>query len=599
MRDKTFRALGATIILIGVALVALTQKAEDESSALEVGAPEVVVDAPTQTTIDVYDPPTSSTFEYRVGLLAPPSTDNFWAYYGDQPTAWNSYVLGGTKPSLLAIDPLTLEVVPDVATEVAAPEKQKGKWVVEADLDPSRVWSDGVPITAGDVVFTYSTVRDLRLEGGWGDAFPASVSGVEAVSSHRVRIRFESRPHLATWPYGVGLAPIMPAHIWAEASETAQTASDLYSVTGDGDVSGGPLEIVDSSDGMIVAEVTDVAGNRAVDRVLFYIHSDEESAVDALTSDTIDLILSPSGLSQEAAARLRDTPGIEVRDSPANALRYIGFNLEREPMADPAFRRSLNLLFDRAEAVEGIVPLADPAYSVIPASNPIWGGYAADNGDNQSESERLAAAINTLEESGYSWAEPPSLHDGTRVLGKGLRINGREPAPLTILTSGDKHDSARPAYASEIEATLEWLGFDARPVETDFDTVVDLAFTPQTEKPRQYDMYVLGWTLGNGAHPDFYREFFVSDGPINSTGYQSRRFENQWKKYRNAVTMDQALAALWKMEEILADDLPYMPLYHPTITEAYRGDRVQFDLWGVLGGVQTRLGGIGDVKPAA
>jgi ABC-type transport system substrate-binding protein len=111
-------------------------------------------------------------------------------------------------------------------------------------------------------------------------------------------------------------------------------------------------------------------------------------------------------------------------------------------------------------------------------------------------------------------------------------------------------------------------------------------------------MYVLGWTLGNPALPDFYRQFFASDGAVNSTGYNDPEFESQLDRYEQAADVATAKAALWEMEKTLAGDLPYLPLYHPVIVEAYRSDRVIFDADKTLGGLQGRLGGIGDLTPA-
>jgi hypothetical protein len=51
------------------------------------------------------------------------------------------------------------------------------------------------------------------------------------------------------------------------------------------------------------------------------------------------------------------------------------------------------------------------------------------------------------------------------------------------------------------------------------------------------------------------------------------------------------------MERILAQDLPYLVLYHPEISEAYRTDRVDFGIKDVLGGIQGRLGGLTDLTP--
>ena len=53
------------------------------------------------------------------------------------------------------------------------------------------------------------------------------------------------------------------------------------------------------------------------------------------------------------------------------------------------------------------------------------------------------------------------------------------------------------------------------------------------------------------------------------------------------------------MENTLSVDLPYLLLYTSEITEVYRSDHVAFDVASALGGIQGRLGGIGDVRPAS
>jgi ABC-type transport system substrate-binding protein len=193
------------------------------------------------------------------------------------------------------------------------------------------------------------------------------------------------------------------------------------------------------------------------------------------------------------------------------------------------------------------------------------------------------------------WASEPSVADGAIVAGEGLTISGLPPAPLTILTPGEEYDPDQPEYAGEIEKTLELLGFDVRPVVTDFDTVVDLAFTPGEDGARHYDMYLLGWTLGNPSLPAYYRWFFAPDGPANSTGYSDPEFAAKLAEFEQASNLEVAKSALWQMERILAQDLPYLVLYHPEIAEAYRSDRLDFGIRDVLGGIQGRLGGLTDL----
>jgi hypothetical protein len=67
-------------------------------------------------------------------------------------------------------------------------------------------------------------------------------------------------------------------------------------------------------------------------------------------------------------------------------------------------------------------------------------------------------------------------------------------------------------------------------------------------------------------------------------------------RFESAFDLETAREALWSMESILAEDLPYLLLYNTSITEAFRSDRVSFSIDGSLGGIQGRLGGIGDVN---
>lgn len=600
MRARTLRTIGATAVLIGIAVIALAQIGSDGGSPAEIAVPVASTEPAGDDTI-----PVEQQFQYRIGLLAGVSTANFWQYLGERPTAWNAYVLAPTKPSLYGIDPATNLLTPDLAagTQPPTPGEQGGKWIVDVELGQSHTWSDGAPITAEDVVYTFETVRRLELDGGWAKAFPAEIEKIVARSATELRITFIEEPSLATWPHGVGLAPIMPSHVWAAPSKGAENSHELYQLGGSIDVSGGPLQITSRTDDRIEATANPGHPDPSVGSVAYLVFEDESEAVAVLDSGEIDTILDPNGLSKESLGSLAQADDVSIERSPANSVRYLGFNLTRAPMADPAFRRGLALLVDRETATRSLLPDAEAAYTMISPANSTWfddgeaAAIAAAYGDELEV--RLDGALGALGEAGYQWDTPPQVVDGVVGAGTGLSIGGRPPAPLTILTPGDEYDPARQDYTERIEATLEGLGFDVRPVVTDFDTVVDLAFTADANGARQYDMYVLGWTLGDPARPDYYRSLFAADAVANSTGYSDPEFGAHLATYEQATTLDEARSALWAMERDLAEDLPYMVLYHPDIVEVYRSDRVGFGESGVLGGIQRRLGGLDDLEPVS
>ncbi len=574
MRESSMRALGASSVLALVAVAALVSTAPPETPA-EIAAPETTTST---TAVGSSTTTTLAPFHYRIGVLAGLQTDNFWAFYGGDPSVWDAYILGPTKPALFGLDPATSHLIPELATEIPEPIEEGG-WHVDIAMRDGRTWSDGTPITARDYVFTFDTVRSLSLGGGWAEVFPSEVAGVEALDDHTLRISFANRPPLAVWPHAAGTAPVMPAHIWGSAGAT--DAAGLYALPGSDDVGGGTLALSEVS----AERVTSVGLEPgAPDFVEYIVHADMDAAVEALATGDIDTVLSPNGLLPVHIERVRGVPGVTVETSPAHGIRFLAFNLAREPMSDPAFRQALALLSPGPD-----VPFVGPdnkAWFDPDAASSIASLHASD--------DALADALGVLGAAGYTWETPPSLDGETRVAGTGLRIGGLEAPILTILTPGDSYDPARPERAAETAAILGWLGFDCRPVETDFQTVLDLAFTPDDEGKLHYDMAMLGWTLGSPARPDFYGPLFTAGGEGYNTGYASDAFTEALSRYDSAVDHATARAALWELETILATDLPYLLLENATITEAYRSDRVAFP--GMTpGGIQGRLGGVADV----
>ena len=605
MPHKSIRVIGATFVLIGIAVAAILQVGPRGDRSAAALTPEQLVTTSSDTVSTEPEPadePTSTTipFTYRMGVLAGISTDNFWQFYGEQPSIWNSYILGPTKPALFKVDPVSSELVPELALSFADPKQEADLWAVELDLRDDMAWSDGEKLTAADVAFTFRTVRSLGLGGSWATAFPESIVAVKAIAEHTLRIEFAGRPGIAVWPHETGTAPIMAEHIWDDVVEEAQ-ASDLYALSGTPDVYGGPLALAAVGEEVIVSVSNPgYPTDAAPDKVEYQVFEDEASAVQALIDGEIDAILSPKGISEESRRLAGADESIIVDTSPANDVRYLGFNLERRPMSHPEFRKALALLLDREALVEALGDGSKVAYSFVRESNALWydetdaatlrGLYA---GELQ---VRLAEAVAGLRDAGYTWdAEPRVTSDGAITPAEGLTIDGLAPAPLTILTAGDSYDPARPDYVAEIAEVLTLFGFEVEPVVTDFDTVVDLTFSETTDGPRQYDMYFLGWTLGSPSLPDYYRPLFASDGLMNNTGYSNPEFDQLLKSYEGANTVEEAKELLWEMERILAEDLPYLLLYTTELVEAYRSDRVAFGIDGNIGGIQARLGGIEDV----
>ena len=428
MRSRTARAIGATAVLIGIVIAAVVQLRPQEQTPAEIAAPAgTTAPREPETTTAEDDAP----FQYRVGLLAGVSTASYWEYIGEEPTAWNAYVLGPTKPALYAVDPASNALVPEVA--VAAPVRptwDADGWRVRVDLGDDLSWSDGVPVTTADVVYTFDTVRRLGLEGGWADSYPAEIEEIVAESPTELRIEFSGRPGLGVWPHRVGLAPIMPSHVWAPLTDGIDTAAALYDLDPDPDVSGGPLQIVTISDTRIETVANPGYPEDGIPDVVYSIFADEASAIAAMKTGAIDTVLDPNGLSDEGAAALAGTPGVAIERSPANSVRYLGFNLTRDPMSTVEFRQSLALLLDRGWTAETVVPDAAAAYTMLSSANVAW----FDESEATSISDLYAQTIETRVSEAISGLQRGlrvgnTAHGGRRHSRARSRFEHRRPDP--------------------------------------------------------------------------------------------------------------------------------------------------------------------------
>ena len=209
-------------------------------------------------------------------------------------------------------------------------------------LNDSLSWSDGKPVTAHDIVFTFDTARSLGLEGSWAEAFPTTIGSMHADSEYELRIEFTERPNLGVWPHGPGLAPIMAAHVWQPLLEDIDMAQ-LFALPGSADVGGGPLALATVSETLVTSTANPgYPFGSTPDTVEYHIYEDEDAAVAALGEGQIDFILTPKGLTEEHLDEIASNSSMLIETSPANGVRYVGFNLGQRADVRPGFSEGID-----------------------------------------------------------------------------------------------------------------------------------------------------------------------------------------------------------------------------------------------------------------
>lgn len=187
-------------------------------------------------------------WEDRVNPLASPLAEpggTFRFYAGQYPKSFNYYlensvtaagIFGLMYETLLDREPLSIDSAPALAR----------RWTISDDkrtftfhLDPDARWSDGKPITAEDVAWTYETIMD-----------PEHLTGVHKVSLERLNppeivddhtIRFTAKEvHWGNLLYA-GSFHVLPKHAFADV--------DFNRLNFEFPVVSGPYEIASITDG--------------------------------------------------------------------------------------------------------------------------------------------------------------------------------------------------------------------------------------------------------------------------------------------------------------------------------------------------------------
>lgn len=588
---------------------------------------------------------------FRVGLVDNITTDNWWSALSTDDAPQDRAYLTNSKTSLFTLTlPGFVYVPAAAATDTPAEPVQEGDiWVVEQPMRHDIVWSDGTPLTANDLVFYFDTVRQLDLAGSHADSFDPSVVGISAPDDYTVRIEFDKRPTLAVWNNGVALAKIPPAHFWerhVDAAVESGKAAALFSVSGVGEPSAGPMIVEDWAEGQAATTVVNpeyfdagteqtifsdgsvrianssrdedrvFGGTGAgevvahllqgpfVSKIVWVEYGNREEAYQALVDEEVDYVLDPEGMTAALRNELATDSDLDFSASPAEGFRYLAFNLRKAPMSDLAFRQAVATVIDK-ELIAGqvLADSVDPAYTIV---NPELTAHHNGNvkrmgwadGEPMSEDERFEMAIQTLRDAGYTWSTEPVVDygpDGTFsdvIPGEGLTMPNGVPVPeLTLLAPGPRYDPVRDTYAIWIEQWMHDIGIPAETEPTSVDTIVDAAFPPQTpESALGWDMYILGWGSSEPSLPGTaLRAFFHSDqdtvrfGGFNTSGYSSERFDAVGDAFYAATTVEEAAELTKDMEAIVAQDLPYVVLFRARIFEAFRRN-VQFPVESIMAG---------------
>jgi len=286
-----------------------------------------------------------------------------------------------------------------------------------------------------------------------------------------------------------------------------------------------------------------------IDGMDISIYSTVEAEVLALQKGDIDMIDWP--LPADKVPEVQANPRLTVMTFPDYGYFYIGVNTRRAPLNDVKFRQALMYLIDRDKIVsEGLKGLGN----VLPAGlvGPAYADWQNTNIPEYAFNPTKAAQI--LDDAGYK-LDPTT----------GKRIDpatGQAVRDIVILARID--DPNRKMSADLLSAEAQKLGL---PIISDPRERRYVSGKVYSEY--DYDMFTGGWILGD--IPDWLYDFFHSDMLPEKhdmepwwngfVGFNNPEYDPLAYTIKYGNSAEDAKAAALKAQAILAEQLPYLPLY--------------------------------------
>jgi oligopeptide transport system substrate-binding protein len=275
---------------------------------------------------------------------------------------------------------------------------------------------------------------------------------------------------------------------------------------------------------IVVEKVADFKGTvPKVDSVTWKIYQDQQAEYADLVANNVDV---QTQIPIESLAKASADLGDRFKKSPNSTFQFVGFPTFQKEYQDVRVRQAISMAINRQEITDQIfLGSQSPATSFV---SPVVAGYRENTcGANCEYNPTKAKEL-------YTAAKGPS------------------EIKITYNVDGN-HKAWVDATCNQIKAAL---GINC--VGGEEPKFADLL--SKVEKKQPVGLIRLGWIMDYPLMENYLGPLYSTDGSSNYYGYSNPTFDNLVKEGSAAKTPEEAIAKWQAAEDILAKEMPVIPL---------------------------------------
>ena len=429
----------------------------------------------------------------------------------------------------------------EIQPRLAEKWENKDNTVWTFHLRPGITWSDGTPITAEDIVWSWQRLVDPKTASPYA-SYPGSMRIVNGTDIAEGKKAPESLGVKAINDTTLEVTLTQPnAAFLAMLAHPSLVPIDKVLVGRFGDKWTKPEHFVSSgayklSQWVVNERIVAVRNPKywdnehtVINKVTYLPISSEAADVNRYKAGEIDIVYT---VPINQFAQLKKTLGSELDVSPQLATYYYQFNTTRPPFNDARVRKALNLALDKDIIADKVLGQGQrPAWLI---SQPDIGGVKLQNPDYASwpMDKRIAEAKKLLAEAGFNDSHPLSFN--------------------LLYNTSESHQRIAIAASSMWKKNL---GVEAKLQNQEWKTMLDTMHT------HNFDAVRYAWIADYDDAATFLNTFRTGDSQ-NTTQYSNPDYDRALANAAKSKTAEERGKFYQQAEDLLGRDVPAIPVYH-------------------------------------